>query len=277
MSRNRTFLFGGLLVGLIGAASSAQAVTMFGLPNSPVGNATLTPNTTGGLVVGNLGSAGQDGVSIDLTNIPNSGTQAPSYLTLDTSINNLGTVPTGGFITQTAYGSTGGGTNSVVSTLTASQLSTGVSLAANFSPVSNGQPVTINYYSGGPGGSLVYSEQHSGSSLTIFGVEEPTTIYLDLTLVYASGGWDYNHPTTLVSAGGVTLPSSDGIDFVDISVPSNLTPQYSSDVLTAGGGIGSFTITGEAVTVPEPGLLGLTAVGVISLLRRRRFARVAGF
>ena len=134
---------------------SAQAVSDFGFSYTPLGQANLSVGSTGALTVGNLGSSGQDGVSINLF-----GVQSPSQqsFALDTSYSLGGTPTTGSYITSTITGSLGGGGIETLSTVTATQLADGdTQLNATFPPLS-GQPITINYYSGGPDGTLVYSE-----------------------------------------------------------------------------------------------------------------------
>ena len=75
----------------------------------------------------------------------------------------LGAVADGSYVQSTVMGNTGSGTNQVISTFTAMQLSDRVSLTADFTPVSSG-PLTIDYFSGGPNGSLVYTEQYVGTT-----------------------------------------------------------------------------------------------------------------
>ncbi|MGA2064178.1 MAG: PEP-CTERM sorting domain-containing protein [Thermoguttaceae bacterium] len=291
MSNNKLrAVLGGLAACLWCAVSSAQVgspITAFGLSYSPVGNATVALATAGtGVVVGNLGSAGQDGVSIGLSGAQ--GTAQTQSFSLDTSLDLGGTPPTGAFLKQTAMASTLGGTNQLVSTITATQLAGGsTSVAADFTPVSNA-PLTIDYFSGGPNGTLVYSEQAPGAGVATVSCIPPgntvVSIYGDNNGSWYqfwkwTGGVDGNLGA-VTTAGGTVLPAGDNINFIDfLATPTAsgaaLGP-YSSFNLTAGGGISSFTVSGETVATPEPSTLALLGVGAIGLLglawRRRRRA-----
>ncbi len=190
---------------------------------------------------------------------------------------------------------TGSGANQVVSTVTATNLSDSISVTADFTAVCN-TPLTIDYYSGGPNGTLVYSEQSANAGAAslsmgggLAGSIFPDTFYTDNTGSWwqvwkYTAGLDRQGPAggfdqSITTAGGTVLPASDNINFIDFLAtpidPTALGP-YSSVDLTAGGGISSFTVTGEAVATPEPSTLALLAACAIGLLgyawRRRRQA-----
>ncbi len=280
-----TILFGGLVACLWGAAAAAQTtpVNAFGFNYSPLGNATLDASSGTGVVVGNLGSAGQDGVSINLSGVQGSGLN----FGLDTSLASLGTPPIGASMEQQGYGSLGGGVNQLLSTGVLTQSSSGVQVTLDLSPVWNGQPTTLDYYSGGPGGTLVYSETESGPT-TSFEIAPPNphpnpppwpiyTYYNDWYIIHgvplqgATYGIDGFFGSIVPPLG--TVLANDNIDFIDFSVPSTAAVQYSSTAITAGGGISSFEITGEAATTPEPSTLVLLGIGTLGLLGYARWRR----
>ncbi len=300
MLSKRIVLFGGLAACLWCAAAAAQTtpVNAFGFTYSPLGQATLDASSGTGVVVGNLGSSGQDGVSI--TAPSGGGTSGgqplfgPPAYGLDTYIAPLATSPSGAFIQMQTYGSLGGGSVQLLSTETATQLTGGTTqLALDLSPGWNGQPCTFNFYSGGPNGTLVYSETQSSPTTDAnvyywYNVAFGVTGYADVTppgnldTSIQSSGWDWwSGPGTqldvfIKTPGGTVLPDTDHIDFMDFLVPKTGATQYTSETWTAGGGIGSFEITGEQV-VPEPSTVTLLGAGAVALLgytwRRRRRAK----
>jgi hypothetical protein len=248
---------------LLQANLARAAVTVFGLSHSAVGAATLTLNSTGTLTVGNLGSTGQDGVSVDIAAALGAGHSFLWDGAIDT-----GPRSTGSFTQWTDIGSISGGADQVLDTLRETELaSDDFELTSDFSPISNGQPLTINYYTGGINGHVVLSEQFAGTS---------PTLHFSNTIITRMQGQDGGGVDTggsgfqVTTPAGVLLPLSDGIDFVDIVPPSNVTPQPSNVELTAGGGITSFTITGEVLELPEPSAIALAGLGAACWFIRRR-------
>lgn len=282
MSSKFFVLFGGLAACLLSVASAARADTIqaFGLTNTSLGNATLTQSGTG-IVVGNLGSAGQDGVAIGL-----SGVQNPSQNSFSMNVSldpPLGTgASNGSYIQSTVMGTLDGLSNQVISSITTTKMAGGIAqVTADFPGLAVGTPLTTDYYSGGADGALVYSETSAAPLLTFTMGNSPEVNSIGADSVY--GSWvsaavDALSPSSISTANGTYLPASDGIDFVDILAPANAQPQYTSMNLMAGGGnISSFTITGEVVTVPEPATLTLLGSALLGLgvvyLRRRKAKR----
>jgi hypothetical protein len=214
-------------------------------------------------------TGGSNGVSINL-----SGAQvAGQAFSLHTSLGSLGTVPNGAFIDEQAFGSLAGGPNQLVSTEVLTQVgSSAYQVTMDLSPVSAGEPSTLNFYSGGPNGTLVYSETEAGATATFDapwgepGVAPIVTTALESS---RSKGWSrqegvfswllgirpvaFSAPVgAITTPGGTLLPATDKIDFVDfeVLVQSASPPvlQYSSENITAGGGIGSFAITNEVLS-----------------------------
>ncbi len=240
-----------------------------------MGNATLDASSGTGIVVGPLSSGGQDGVSI--TAPSGGGTTGgqplfgPPAYGLDTYLAPLATSPSGGYVKMQTYGSLGGGSAQLLSTETATQLSGGTTeLALDLSPGWNGQPCTFNFYSGGPNGTLVYSETQSDptTDANVYywsNLGLGITGYADVTppgnpdTSLQSSGWDWwtgpgtQLDVTIMTPGGHMLPSSDNVDFMDFLVPHRPGRRNTRrKPWTAGGGLTSFEITGEVLTTPEP-------------------------
>ena len=258
------------------AQGTTGSVSAFGFNYSPLGNATLDASSGTGVVVGNLGSAGQDGVSIDMSGVQGG---APSFF-FETSMTFPGTVPNGAFTEQRGFGSRGGGADQLLDSAVLTVVNSAASqLTMDLSPMWNGQPTTLNFYSGGINGTLVYSETEPGPTV---GLTLPT-LALSGTWVWSQDGdlpgdtidqkWKPSLDASITTPGGTVLPAADAIDLIDFGATSPVPVQYSSDAITAGGGIGSFEIVGEQVVVPEPGTLVLVGAGAAAFGRRRRRAR----
>jgi hypothetical protein len=155
----------------------------------------------------------------------------------------------------------------------------------DLSPLWNGQPTTLDFYSGGINGTLVYSETESDP---IISLGLPTLELSSGTWVWSQDGdlpgdtidqkWKPALDAAITTPGGTVLPADDAIDLIDFGATSSAPVQFSSDAITAGGGIGSFEIIGEQVIVPEPSsitLLGsaLLGLGLVCLRRRRATGR----
>ena len=87
-----------------------------GLLNTPVGNGSLVEGADGALIVSNLGSSGQDGVSINLG-------RAVSCLM---ALAPVEPIPVGGWLQAAATGSVGGVTNHPAGTLRVTHVNTGI-------------------------------------------------------------------------------------------------------------------------------------------------------
>ena len=95
----------GVLFAMINTTSRfalANSVSDFGLEYTSLGNATLSLTAQGTVLVSNIGSSGQDGVSVALPADVASPTGTGSF-SLDTSAN-FGTLPVGAYFKSTNYG-----------------------------------------------------------------------------------------------------------------------------------------------------------------------------
>ena len=107
---------------------TVESLVYQGLTNTPLGNATLALSGSE-LVVSNLGSSGQDGVSLAL----------PSHLSA-VDVNSLSldvsnTLPVGAYIRSQAVGTANGITNGVLGTVTVTKMGTNLSVSADCSPM----------------------------------------------------------------------------------------------------------------------------------------------
>ncbi len=251
--------------------ASSPATTIYGYDHTAAGNAALDVDiNTGRVRLDNLGSSGQDGVAINLSSAP----QSSSY-SLDVQLDPLGTAHSNGSFFESAQtGSIGGGANQLLSTVEAAQISsTDYAITSDFSPSdTGGLPLTINYYSGGPNGTLIYSEPFGGTNPSFIASSWPDTWYVDAQLdpPVVSAGVDFkNGGGAAFSARGVQLSTT--ADFIDILAPTSGAVRYSSMALTAGGGdISSFTINSEITSVPEPSTILLACGGAVLICLARR-------
>ncbi len=272
----RLSAFFGIAILALTPVARGSMIDAFGLPHTSLGNATLTQGSTG-LTVSNLGSSGQDGVAVDLSNAGDTG---PSF-SWDAAVTDLGTHADGSYMQVQSVAIFDDGNGNVTrarSTFRETQTSSSsFSLTADVSQSWDGQPLTINYYGGGANGTVVYSETYNGATPSIAVPSRSgwfPTLYLDSHgSIFSkdfsiSGGWDPSGGIgEIITAGGVDLPASDNIDLIDIVAPTSLQPSYSLVDVTAGGGdISSFTITGEAIVAPEPATLALVGLGAVGLL-----------
>lgn len=280
MVSKRLVLLSTAVAALWTTTASADTMTTFGVQYSSLGNATLSSNADGSVQVSNINSS-SDGVQLS----PVSGGAAwGQNFSLDTSIN-PGTVPVGGYIQQTAYGPISGGTAPVVSTLTATEEDTNgdVMLTGTFPDSPTGGAITIDYYSGGLDGTLVYQETTNGNSFGItvrkaggdpLATTESDWNYYNWPNVCTTAYDTLAYFLSVTTASGATLPESDDIDFIHFIAPTNLAMDSLGDSnidLTSGGGLSGFAITGEALAVPEPAsiLLALLALGGCAFACRR--------
>ena len=142
------FLFGGLVACLwCGILRQRRRPIAFGFYERPVGTATLDASSGTGIVVGNLGSSGQDGVSLSAAS---GGDRPTESLTVSfTPSSSSGTFNPGSYMNWTLMGSADGGSNQVIATQTTTYGSgINAQIAADLSPLAGGEKPneTITYY-----------------------------------------------------------------------------------------------------------------------------------
>ncbi len=119
---------GGYELAVSFSSPGISSVDAFGLPNTPIGSATITTACgSGPLVVSNLGSSGADGVSIDL------GDASGSCVLLG-SPDPAGTAPVGARLQVNHFGKMNDGNEVLLESMHAQKTATGVSLSLTPGP-----------------------------------------------------------------------------------------------------------------------------------------------
>jgi len=255
------------IVAIIGAMSTGAygQVSFDGFEWLPLGQAQLSV-TAGGLQVDNIGSSGNDGVSLQFPN----GTPANSW-GIDVGLTTPNS-PANSFVRETGVGTINGVPNQVVDSFTATAAPSGGTVyTCDFSPMAPSS-LTVNYYSGGPQGTLVLSESgvSPGASAWGPGAFDATGIlsYPDHGPIRPDGGSDDIVQGIPDTFGGGSALTADSFDIIPVG-SANTFGGYSADNFTAGG-ISSFTITGVSVIeIPEPATFSLVALGGLAVARLR--------
>jgi hypothetical protein len=119
-------------------------VTYGGVPNSSLGNASLALQG-GQLVAGNLGSSGQDGVSVALP--PGLTGWGAQWVPLD----QVGKLPVGAYLQERVLGAFGGVADALLGTVTMTKAgTTNYVLSADLSPIGAGSVLLQAYLGGSP-------------------------------------------------------------------------------------------------------------------------------
>lgn len=249
---------------------SQECITVFGLEHCPVGQATLHVDAEGNLVISNIGSGGDDGVSIAVP---------PRLELLDIATVPLGDpsdpgnpIPDGAVIEVTAKGTIGGVPDLVVSA--ARYEDTGPQVTANldFSSLAPTSLSADHFCEK----TLVHQESVQLVAPTYFLDIWPDTFGVSWIDIYID--WEFScHPVT--TPGGASI--STDLIIVDAVEPGNPHTDYSRVVLTAKD-IPTITITGETLIAPRVPTISEWGVMVLTLLlltagkivfgRRRRTA-----
>ena len=259
------------IVAIIGAMSMGAygQVSFDGFEWLPLGQAQLSVDA-GGLHVANIGSSGNDGVSLQFPN----GTPDGSW-GIDVGLTTPNS-PANSFVRETGVGTINGVPNQVVDSFTATAAASGGTVYTfDFSPMAPSS-LTVNYYAGGPQGTLVLSESGVSLGASAWG---PGVFDATVILSYPPGGGKIRPDGGLDDIvqgipdtfGGGSALTADCFDIIPDG-SANTFGGYSADNITAAG-ISSFTITGVTI-IPEPATFSLLALGGLALLRRLRKAKV---
>ena len=226
--------------GVLGVDITAAPVTYLGTTHTPLGGASLTVSTNKPrrLVVHNLGSSGEDGVSIDLRHSASGGV----------SLDPLGLTPVGAFVQFGAVGSINGQTNQPLGWLRVTHITSagvGYELTADLSP--DGSPTQrIEVWSGGtlqaafPGHSGVVG---TVSSMPIGGGK----LRINIGPPIKGCLWDEFPAGTDMFINGIHFVG----DQIRVLQESGPGADYLSALNVTAAGVPSFTINGETVE-PAP-------------------------
>jgi hypothetical protein len=283
-------------------AAGASDMTIFGLEHTAIGNATLSANS-GALIVSNLGTSGQDGVSIAMGSNPATSWTAQIADTGDAQ-------QEGASMSFSAFGTLGDSPVNLLSTVTVTNPTfNDVLTTFDFSSVSQTGPLIVYYQLEHTlvATETVYSNSYTIHSFdTAIGYGTPSELEwdfgdegkgnrspqytsnepqgdgasrLDLWVVPPHPSkWEYlsvkSYSPHHILVGGEEYLVDQEVVFLEIQQPISLV---SADLTMGGGGITDYTIMNESyILTPEPSTLVLFGVGVIGLLvygwRRRKQA-----
>jgi hypothetical protein len=236
-------------LGVLGLMSgrAAQALVYEGLTNSPLGNATLAVSG-GSLVVSNLTSGGQDGVTLGLS--------APGQFVLNTFYQ---APASDGTLTITSFGYIGGQPGRPVGRIIINYSGTNETYAFDFSAI-GASTYTLEIFKGSQ---LVYqSHGNSGPAYSDFKLEP---LPMDDTEMGHFDDQGNYHPGTTTSTKVLALPMNVGGQMVTgdrvLAIPENPTlvvQALSGQTIQAGGSISRLVIGAESLT---EGNVTLSALG----------------
>jgi hypothetical protein len=248
-----------VLTNIVAVGSNSPAtnstVVFAGLSNSPVGAAVIAA-TNNGLLVSNLGSSGQDGLSIALP--PGLLALNMHWLPLDPS----NTLPVGAYIREQTIGSANGITNGVLGTVTVTKLGSGqYGVSADFSPV-GGSSYTAQAYNDG---SLAGQGSSTNGGQAGIALQIPEANYYDPLLFmghpWLSLDWYVNcYCQNFQFATGVFVDAT-VMNFTPLNVTLTNTP---TAYLITASQVPAITITSENASYLF-GSLASTALGNASL------------
>lgn len=248
-----------LILPLLFSTSAFSAIAT----RTPLGSAILTDPGDGTYIVSNIGSSGEDGVSINLT--------GQSFNLWSAVIDPLGdatTYPDGSSISITSYGLLDG-VEQVISTATA--YDAGGAIALDFSFPNFGNLMQVEFSNSG----VVLAAESLDSTAGLFALADlwPDSFELSFNL-FPPGvdiGFDWNLGTPITTPGGATV-IADLINLVPDTVPYT-TIEYTRAEITAAL-IPSFTVVNETTTsvvpvLPSVWLFISGFVGLVGVAKRR--------
>ena len=209
-----------------------------GLTNRGLGSANLYEPTSNLLVVTNLGSGGQDGLSVALpANLahfvmscpPSSGTNPP---------------PIGAYFQAQVVGMVNGGANGLLAALTVTRASGGnYQISASYAPLGVSTVTVQAFYNG------VLTAQTTGQAGPVIASCTASPDTFDLGGIEA-GSVDFHNLTNLVTlAAGLTAVPCDHLIVSPENAPPGILPTAFQVVAS---GVPAFTIASETATVANP-------------------------
>ena len=234
--------------GLIDGDDPDCFIAFRGFSHQPLGQATLTlQNDT--LVVGNIGSSGDDGVAMGLGV---AGAWAAAW--------EFPNFPEGAFVKETAVGQIEGVPNQIATTAKMQNTGSGLAFSANFAPL--GSPtLTANFFLGGnlvetiPG---VLNDQIAWTIPPVVGLEVPPPP--DATFKMRPDGgcaWDWE-PELAIAIQTILgdIVVVDRVVLVEEPAPGALETDFFTAIQITGT-VGSIVITDVSVTSPVGGTVEL--------------------
>jgi len=247
-----------------------EAIEMFGYDHEPLGSAVLTAEPSS-LLVGNLDSSGNSGVSIDLSDLA-----YEQFLWL-ADLEDLGS-PTshadGSFIELTSIGRVNGLSHQKLGVGRFEAVGGQVQISVDLSNAT-ADPIYIEYRLGGPFGTLVTTENLSTRSFTgLTASSFPVSIADDV--VYAGGFAKITMGAAFASAEALITPSGTLVvaDWFDVFGVSETMDGFQKTTIVTGGDFTSFRITNETlIPLPEPNSITIFAMGIVGALWCARIRR----
>jgi hypothetical protein len=236
--------------------SENESLAYGGLNHISLGNATLSLNThSNQLTVGNIGTNGQDGVSIALPgNLIGLDVQ---WLPLDDS----NCLPAGSYIQEQMIGTANGITNGVLGTLTLTAGATNYELSADFSAI-GASTCTVQAYSHGVlaaqwtnGGGMVGTCIWTSNTSPSCGISNYTMIWDTTTNIYVQVGtntYGWQGPDSPISCDCIAVTPMVALSSgspTALNITASNVPFFTLTAETVSPSVVSLSQTGRSVTL----------------------------